>query len=237
MGHFDVACCVSGLPIRSGDKVYAMRISRSRPNGDIACCIDDLFLPASFPVRGEYDGFGGVVVDDREILKAQFNETQLGANLLFVVLRSVWDYMVSRTDTSILVAEELNKLWDSNSKAHSVIKTKSWSSEDEFNKAFMAFEGRDSILPMRGNNPHNGWNSTWKRTIAKGNLHSGDVQAFITRVFKSLTLERHMVMLGKVWIPIHVSGQDSGLADYYKFHKAMGEIASLQMKNDSLEFK
>ena len=65
MGSFDYTCAISGLAIGAGDKVRYMLVTqnpyhRGRTAGGLVCEMDGYWFPRTFPLRGEYDDYGGV---------------------------------------------------------------------------------------------------------------------------------------------------------------------------------
>lgn len=65
MGSFDYTCAISGLPIGVGDKIRYMLVTqspyhRAETAGGLACEMDGYWFPRTFPLRGEYDDYGGV---------------------------------------------------------------------------------------------------------------------------------------------------------------------------------
>lgn len=232
MGHFDVCCCVTGLPIRQHDKILAMLLEKRQATSHIACGIDDNWRPVTFPTMGMYNGFGDVDVIDPVFGQHYIQALMHNRYKPFFVLNHVWDYMVHSTNVALRVSADLKKLFESNTKDHLIIS--STKSGEEFDQAYMRFGIIESILPTVGPSGYEGsWSSHWKKTVEKG-LAGHDLSVFLSRVVKSLTFERHMHFLGKMWSPTSVCGQDSDYTMHMKFHKAVCEIASIKQREHDL---
>lgn len=68
MGDWAETCFFSNLPIEDGESIVAFLL-RTKPKrytklGDSMCYPDDLFDPISLPLRGTYDGYGRITLDD-----------------------------------------------------------------------------------------------------------------------------------------------------------------------------
>lgn len=68
MGCFSMSCAVSGLPIDGGDAVRVSLVTKNPYElGALACEIDGLWVPRTWPVRGTYDDYGGADVDESTV--------------------------------------------------------------------------------------------------------------------------------------------------------------------------
>lgn len=60
MGSFDFTCCVSGLPISSGDPVKYILLTENPYEDNIVCNSHDMWFPRTWPLRGQYDTYGSI---------------------------------------------------------------------------------------------------------------------------------------------------------------------------------
>lgn len=86
MGCFNVACNLSGLPIYHHDKVLAVVCipNTATYRSDVSMCYStDIKYPCLFPVRGEYDDYGGiekVKEDGGTIVSCEFLDEKINRN-------------------------------------------------------------------------------------------------------------------------------------------------------------
>ena len=60
MGSFAFTCCVSGLPIESGDPVRYLLLTKQVPSDERALHLDGHWVQRTFPLRGFYNDYGSV---------------------------------------------------------------------------------------------------------------------------------------------------------------------------------
>ena len=60
MGSFAFTCCVSGLPIESGDPVRYLLLTKQVPSDERALNLDGHWVQRTFPLRGFYNDYGSV---------------------------------------------------------------------------------------------------------------------------------------------------------------------------------
>lgn len=59
MGSFASTCCISQLPIEAGDDVRFFLLTKN-PYGEGMISMHDLWFPRTYPLRAQYDDYGGV---------------------------------------------------------------------------------------------------------------------------------------------------------------------------------
>ena len=88
MGHYNVHCCLSGVPIEYGDEVVAWPLQKEYARG---IGYRESWIPAGLPIMGWYDSYGGVDDVHGNILLSGDQHIAMCHMKMWTQLTDFWD--------------------------------------------------------------------------------------------------------------------------------------------------